>query len=397
MKKTLFGVVVVGLFLAFGALPPASSAKDDVIRIGLFGPLTGKFSGLGVDGQKGCELAVREINQAGGINGKKVQLFIYDDRGDRKEAVSVVRKMIEMDKVVAIVDGSLSLTSIAAAPVVNSAKIPMVVAYSNAVGVVKGHEYCFRWASVADVQGWIMAHHAVKKKNFKNFALFIQDEEYGRGIGNGMVKGLEKLGANIAYQRFFSPGEKEFRSYLTAAKEKNPDAVFVSGFGPSLAGIQLQGYDLGLFPKAQYYGGCDMTEMDWFNGVGTKGNGAIGILEFITGVDNAFTKEFVKKWTKEFNTSIVSHEAGLTYDAARLLFDAIKRGGATPEGIRKALSETKEFKNLSGVPVKFTELREPELPLAIGVYDDAIKDFKLLEYVTDPALIDPRPWYQYYK
>lgn len=394
-KRLLVGLLA--LFLLLEAAPRDAVAKEDPIKIGFFGPLTGRFSGLGVDARRGFEFAARQINEAGGINGRQLKLYIYDDRGDRKEAVSVARKMIELDRVVAIVDGSLSLTSIAAAPVVNSKKIPMIVAYSNAVGVVKGNEYAFRWASVADVQGWVMAHHAVEKRGYKNFALFIQDEEYGRGIGNGMVKGLEKLGGNIVYKKFFSPGEKEFRSYLTAAKNLNPDAVFVSGFGPSLVSIGIQGYDLGLFPKAQYYGGCDMTEMDWFNSIGNKGNGAIGILEFVRGVDNPFTQNFVKTWAREFGSPIISHEAGLTYDASRLLFDTIKRGGATPEGIRKALGETKEFRNLSGVTVKYTDIREPILPLAIGEYEGGEKIFKLLEFTTELSLIDPRPWYKYYK
>ncbi len=390
-------VVWLGVFLIIGITFQDSVAKNDPIRIGFFGPLTGRLSGLGVDARLGAEFATRQINEAGGINGRKVKLYIYDDRADRKEAVSVARKMIELDKVVAIIGGSLSLTSIAAAPVVNSKKIPMVVAYSNAVGVVKGKEYIFRWASVADVQGWVMAHHAVQNRGYKTFALFIQDEEYGRGIGNGMVKGLEHLAGKIVYKKFFSPGEKEFRSYLTAAKDLKPDAVFISGFGPSLAAVAIQGYDLGLFPKAQLYGGCDMTEMDWFNSVGKKGNGAIGTLEFIRGIDNPITNKFVKSWAAEFGTQIVSHEAGLTYDAARLLFDAIKRGGATSEGIRKALSETKKFKNLSGSTVRYTDIREPILPIAIGEYDDGEKIFNLLEFADALSLIDPRPWYQYYK
>jgi ABC-type branched-subunit amino acid transport system substrate-binding protein len=140
-----------------------------------------------------------------------------------------------------------------------------------------------------------------------------------------------------------------------------------------------------------------MTQLDWFRSVGKKGNGAIGTLEFITSTDNLFTKNFVKKWNKEYGSPIISHEGGLGYDATRLLIDAIKRGGATQEGIRKALEETKTFTNLSGVMVKYTELREPELPIAIGAYNDSAKNFDLLEYATDISLIDPRPWYQYYK
>lgn len=140
-----------------------------------------------------------------------------------------------------------------------------------------------------------------------------------------------------------------------------------------------------------------MTQLDWFRSVGEKGNEAIGTLEFITTTGNPFTIQFVEKYEKLFGTRIISHEAGLGYDATRLLIDAIKRGGATQEGIRKALEETKTFTNLGGVVVKYTEHREPELPIAIGAYNDSKKEFDLIEYVKDISLIDPRPWYQYYK
>ncbi len=389
----------VSLVLAAGGIVLLAGAPvraADTIKIGYFAPLTGPFAGLGSESKKGIDIAVSEINGSGGINGKKVELVEYDDQGNRAQAVSIVRKLIEQDKVVAIVDGSLSLTSIAAAPVVNASKTPMVVAYSNAVGVVKGNEWVFRWASVADVQGWVMAHEAVSR-GYKTFALILQDEEYGRGIANGAERGLEELGGKIVYKKAVAPSEREFHAILTEIKNLNVDAVLVSGFGPVLTAVGRQGGELGLFPKAQLYVGCDLSEIDWYNGIGQYGDGTIGTLEFIVPTEHPFTKAFEKRWQAAYKTSIVIHEAGLTYDATRLLFDAIKRGGETQDGIRKALANTKSFMNLSGVNVAYTELREPMLPIALGRWDAKTKSIQLVRIVEDPKLIDPRPWYQYYK
>jgi branched-chain amino acid transport system substrate-binding protein len=310
--------------------------------------------------------------------------------------VSVVRRMIEQDKVSAIVGGSLSLTSIAAAPVANSAKTPMVVAYSNAVGVVKGNEYVFRWASVADVQGWVLAHDAVKRGH-KTFALFMQDEEYGRGIINGAEKALEKLGAKVVYKKAYSPADREFRSFLTEVKSLKADAVIASGFGPGLTAIGRQGGELGVFPASQLYVGCDLNEIDWYQGIGQYGDGTIGALEFIVPNDHPYTKAFHKRWQEAYKTPVVTHEAGLAYDATRLLIDAIRRGGSEREGIQKALAGTKSFMNLSGIEVGYTELREPMLPLALGRWSSKLKDIELVRVVREAELIDPRPWYQYYK
>ena len=382
--------------VAVALFAPAQASAQETIKVGFFGPLTEAFAGLGIDAKKGADLAVKQVNEAGGVNGRKIELVAYDDRGNRTEAVAVSRKLMERDKVVAIVNGSLSLTSIAAAPVINDGKVPMVVAYSNAVNVVKGNDYVFRWASVADVQGWVMVHEA-HQRGQKRFALLMQDEEYGRGIINGAEQAIKKLGLEVVYKKAFAPSEREFRSMLTEIKNMNPDAVIMSGFGPPLTAAGRQGSELGVFPKAQFYVGCDLNEIDWYRGIGEHGDGTIGTLEFIVPTDHAITKKLMADWEKEYKEKIITHEAGLTYDATRLIIDAIKRGGTTREGIRKALAETKSFTNLSGVNVSFTDLREPMLPIALGKWDKAKKEISLIKFVTDPALIDPRPWYAYYK
>jgi branched-chain amino acid transport system substrate-binding protein len=375
----------------------SSAVAQDTIKLGFFGPLTDRFAALGLDAKKGADLALKQVNAAGGVNGRKIELIAYDDRGNRAEAVAVARKLIEQDKVVAIVGGSLSLTSIAAAPIISEAKVPMVAAYSNAVGVVKGNDYVFRWASVADVQGWIMSHHAVQERGYKRFALLAQDEEYGRGIINGAEKGLAKLGGEVLYKKAFAPTEREFRAIMTEIKNLNVDAVLMSGFGPALTAAGRQGYELGVMPKAQFYVGCDLNQIDWFKGIGEYGDGTIGTLEVITPTEHAFTKEFMAAYDKEYNEKIITHEAGLAYDTTRLIVDALKRGGSDREGVRKALGETQSFMNLSGVNVSYTDLREPLLPIALGQWEKSRHDIKLLKFVQDKELIDPRPWYQYYK
>src|SRR5712691_5297230 len=164
LTRRSFGAGALAAGLTVGQR--AFAAESGTVKIGTFGPFTGPAAGLGLQAKKGIEFAVAQFNAAGGVNGKRVELISYDDRANRAEAVSVVRKLIENDGVQAIVDGSLSLTSIAAAPVVNEAKIPMVAAYATAVGIVKGEDHVFRWASVADVQGWVIGHHAMKERNF---------------------------------------------------------------------------------------------------------------------------------------------------------------------------------------------------------------------------------------
>jgi branched-chain amino acid transport system substrate-binding protein len=386
------GMLAAGLTIGRRAL----AADAATVKVGTFGPFTGPAAGLGLEAKKGIEFAVAQFNAAGGINGKKAELVAYDDRGNRAEAVSVVRKMIENDGVQAIIGGSLSLTSIAAAPVVNDAKIPMIAAYSNAVGVVKGEDHVFRWASVADVQGWVMAHHAMKERNLKTFAILMQDEEYGRGIVNGAERAIEELKGKVVYKKAFAPAEREFRAIMTEVKALGADSVIMSGFSPSLTSAARTGYELEVFPRAQFYIGCSATEINWYNGIGSYGEGTIAALEFLAPTDHPFTKQFVADYLKATGEKVVSHQAGLSYDSTRLLFDAMKRGGTTANGIWHALGETKSFMNLSGMEVKYTELREPMLPLALASWDSSSQQYKLVKFEQDANLIDPRPWYKYY-
>ena len=397
LSRRTFGAGLLAAAAGVTTSRRAFAVGDSTIKIGTFGPYTGPASGLGLEAKTGIQFAVQQINSAGGIDGKKIDLIMYDDRADRAEAVSVARKMIESDGVQVIVDGSVSLTSIAAAPIVNDAGIPMIAAYSNAVGVVKGLDHIFRWASVADVQGYVIANHAMRERNYKVFAILMQDEEYGRGIINGAEKGIAKWGGKVVYKKPFAPGEHEFRSMLSEIKSLGVDSVIMAGFGPSLTAAARTGYDLEVFPKAQFYISCSATEINWYTGIGQYGNGTIASLEFVVPTDKPFTKQFVSDFTKSTGEKVVSHQAGLTYDATRLAFDAIKRGGPTAKGIWHALGETKSFTNLSGVDVRYTNLREPLLPIALASWDTPSQQYKLVKFETDEALIDPRPWYQYYQ
>jgi branched-chain amino acid transport system substrate-binding protein len=386
------GALAAGLAASTRSL----AADAQTVKIGTFGPFTGPAAGLGLEAKKGIEFAIQQANDAGGVGGKKIELVAYDDRANRAEAVSVCRKMIESDGVVAVVDGSVSLTSIAAAPVVSDAKIPMVAAYSNAVGVVKGQDHVFRWASVADVQGYVMAHHAIRERNYKVFALLMQDEEYGRGIINGAEKAIAELGGKVVYKKAFAPADREFRAIMTEVKALGVDSVIMAGFSPSLTSAARTGYELEVFPSVQFYIGCSATEINWYNGIGTYGNGTIASLEFLAPTDHPFTKKFVADYTEATGDKVVSHQAGLSYDATRLILDAMKRGGNESDGIWQALADTKSFTNLSGVDVKFTDLREPLLPIALSSWDSASNQYKLVKFEKDSALIDPRPWYKYY-
>ena len=183
---------------------------------------------------------------------------------------------------------------------------------------------------------------------------------------------------------------------MTEIKRLQPEIVLSMGLGPSQASVARQGAELGVFPAAQMIASCTADDLNWFNTVGSEGEGTIGVLEFATGEHTPQVDEFLKGWEQEYKTRIVSHEAGTTYDATRMLVEAIRRGGPTREGVKKALDDMKEVKGLIGPAHVYTKLREPAYPLAIGKYRAAKKEYEIIKYYTDLDIIDPTRWASYY-
>ena len=387
--------LVVLCFFVFMGVSHAGSQEP--IKIGFFAPITGPVSLAGNMAKDGAIFAVEEINRKGGINGRKVKLVIYDDRLRKMEAVSIAYRLTERDKVVAVIGGSYSGPSMAAAPIFNEKKIPMLVAYASAFEIVKDKPYVFRWGTLADIQGSLGAEFSMRVLKPKRIAVLKQDNEFGRGISRGLLEKFKELGGNVVYEKFHDFREKEFRPFLTAIKAADVDLVWGTGYGTPLTQIARQGTEMGIFPKANFVGPCNMQEMVWFNTVGEAGEGKIGILEFITGIDVPKMQDFLKRWQERYGTNIVGHEGGLTYDAALMLFDAIRRGGTNPDAIRKALLETKNYEDTHGNLISYTPMREVFRPMAVGRYNSKERIYNLIEWADNPKLIDPAPWAKFYK
>lgn len=154
--KTLFFVFLVCVFVA------GTAVAADTIKIGLLAPLTGPAAADGLSVQNSVKLAVERVNAEGGLLGGKVEVVSYDDRMDPKDAVALARKLIEQDKVVAIVAGSYSAPSRAVAPIFQEEKIPAVAAYAVHPDVTKAGNYNFRNGFLGTVEGKAAAYVAVR-------------------------------------------------------------------------------------------------------------------------------------------------------------------------------------------------------------------------------------------
>jgi len=239
--KTLVVTMIAAMTLMFGPL-----AGADTIKIGLMAPLTGPAAADGQSAKQSCEMLVERINSEGGIDGKKIELIVYDDQFDSKQAVTVAHKMIEGDKVVAGVSGSYSFTSRAAAQVFQEERVPFSVGYALHPAVTAGGKYVFRVTVLGHVQGRAGGFAAAKNLNAKTVSMLIQDNDFGQSLAKGFRQYAESLGVKVLSADKFKMGEKEFSPVLTKIKQLNPDLIYNTAYPHDGALILKQAADLGI-------------------------------------------------------------------------------------------------------------------------------------------------------
>ena len=216
MRSMRTGILLLLACAAVVAWFVAPAAAQETIKIGFFAPITGPAAADGASAKQAVELAAKEVNAAGGIMGRKIDLIVYDDRFSPQESVAIANKLIERDQVVGVVSGSYSGPTRVAAPIYAKAGVPMVAGYAVHPDVTKSGESNFRQGFLGEVEGRAAGEYAVKVLKTKKPAVIFMDNDFGREISAGFAKRAEKLGSKPILQQVYKyPGEKDFRPFLT--------------------------------------------------------------------------------------------------------------------------------------------------------------------------------------
>jgi branched-chain amino acid transport system substrate-binding protein len=243
-------------FLAFCAvLAVAGSAfAQETIKIGEFGSLTGDNASFGTSQNNGVQMAVEEINAAGGVLGKKIDLTVEDNMTKQGETTTIARKLISQDHVVAIIGEVASSKTLEAAPIAQAAKIPLIATAATNPKVTQTGDYVFRVCFTDDFQAVVIARFVLEKLKQKNIA-FMTDvkQDYSVGLTKIAKDYLAKNGGNIVKEQSYSSGDKDFRAQLTDLKSANPDVIIITGYYPEASLIAKQARQFGI--KATLVGG----------------------------------------------------------------------------------------------------------------------------------------------
>ena len=330
------------------ALVPTSGGE---VKVGLYGSLTGAQASFGTATENGVKLAIEEINAAGGVKSKggtKIVIISDDDQGKTDEVVTVVKKQINNDKVVALIGEVASSLSLAAAPIAQEASIPMVSPSSTSPEVTKKGPYIFRVCFIDPFQGKVMATFASKTLNAKKAAIFTDvKSDYAKGLAQFFKESFVAAGGQIVAEESYQANDPDFKGQLGRIQSTTPDVLFIPGYYSDVAVIAKQSKEIGL--KATLLGGdgWDSPELTKIGGEAIEG--AYFSNHYSIEDQDPKVQEFVKAYQAKFNM-VPDGLAALGYDAAKILADAMERGESLkPSDIRKALAETKDFKGVTGV------------------------------------------------
>ena len=346
LKGTFTLAAVVLTLGAFTGCNKGGSSTE--IVVGEFASLTGKEATFGGSSHEGTQLAIEQLNAAGGVLGKKFKLITEDNQTKAGESATVVNKLISKDGAVAILGEVASSRSLEAAPICQSNGIPMISPSSTNPKVTETGNFIFRVCFIDPFQGTVMANFATNTLKAKKVAVFTDvKSDYSKGLAKYFKEGFTKAGGQIVSELDFNGGDKDFKGQLTTIKGANPDAVFVPGYYTDAALICIQAKEIGL--NVPLFGG-DGWESDTLTKLGKEAvEGNYFSTHYAPDVATDLSKKFVADYQKRYNGKLPDAMAALGYDSAMLLADAMKRAGSTDGAkVRDALAATKDFPAVAG-------------------------------------------------
>ena len=333
------------------SLLAASASADpqgDPIKVGSLNSMTGGTSTFGQSSDRGIRLAAEERNKAGGVLGRPIEIDTSDTESSPDKTSLAVLKLLEQDKVVAVLGEVASSRSIAAAPACQRAKIPLLTPASTNAKVTKLGSYIFRSCFIDDFQGVVIAKFTANDLHLKKAAVLTDTKnDYSTGLRRVLQAEFPKLGGELVADESYQAGDTNFKTQLINIKNANPDIVFLPGYYTEVALIVNQARELGI--TCPFIGGDGWDSDVTLKQGGAAMNGCYFADHYFSGDTDPKVLEFVKKFKARFNGEEPDAMAVLGYDAADILFAAIDRARTTDEpALRNAIAETKDFPGVTG-------------------------------------------------
>jgi branched-chain amino acid transport system substrate-binding protein len=349
MTRRRAASIAAAIAFTFAACSGGGSGQgaSEEILVGEFSSLTGGTATFGQSTHNGITLAFDEINAAGGVLGKKLKVLVEDDQSKPEEAATAVQKLISQNRVVAVLGEVASSRTLAAAPIAQSNKVPLISPSSTNPKVTEVGDYIFRVCFIDPFQGAVMAKFAANTLKLKKVAiLYDVRNDYSVGLTKFFTETFKGLGGEIVGEQVFSEGDSDFRAQLTQLKSLKPEAIYVPGYYTEAGTISRQARELGITVPLMGGDGWDSPKLTEIGGKAIEGS----YLSNHYSVDDPSPaiQKFVGDYKSRFGAT-PDALAALGYDAAKVLADAFKRAGTTDgPKVRDAIAATKGFVGVTG-------------------------------------------------
>lgn len=381
MLKKRIGITLLLCAAVLFAIGGAWAAES--IKIGFHAPQTGFAASDGKSATIGAELAVEQINAAGGVNGRKLELVVYDDGAQPAQAIPIANKLIGQDKVTLAVSGSYSAPTRSAASIFQDAKVPYISAYAIHPDITRAGDYVFRTSFLGEIQGKAGAKLIGDILKKKRVVMVTLQNDFGTSLAAGFKEVAPKFGIEIVNEYEYSMKDREFGALVAKVKADNPEAIYASGYyfnaGPLVSQLRAAGVQATIIGQEGY------DSQKFIEIAGPAAEGVIITTSLDRDSDVSETKNFIEAFEKKagFKADMVAASA---HTAIMVAADAIKRAGSEDKAvIRDALAKT-HLKASTGT-ISFNKLGEVQK----AVQDQIVKNGNWHHHsvIDDPVLLAP--------
>ena len=335
IKNVLLGTAVVSAMMMAAS---CSGKKNDTIKIGGIAPLSGGVAVYGTECKNGIDLAIEEINAAGGINGQKIEFICEDDEGDSAKSVNAYKKLVTKDRVKVIIGSLPSGCTMAITNLAQAQKVVQIAPAATAVAITDAGNYVFRACYTDPFQGKIGGKFAYENLGTKKAAILYDiGNDYSVGLTDNFTAEYTSMGGSIVSKESYSTGDKDFNAQLTKIKAANPEVIYLPDYYGTVALIakqlRAQGINVPIVGADGWDGLTDNAGDEVLNGYYSN--------HYSENSSSAAVQTFVKSFKAKYNKAPNSF-AALGYDCVYMLRDAMKASGSTDDSakIRDALEAT---------------------------------------------------------
>jgi len=369
-RLKFLGISMLAIMVAAPLLSaPAAAQAGDVVRIGLVSPNTGANARYGAFAQRGARLAAQEINAAGGVNGKKVEIFVGDSQCVPAEGVSATKRLIENDKVAFLIGDICSSVTLAMQPIVEAASVLLVNAASSNPQItykagIGGYKWSFRNYPTDENRAAIVLKYAAEQKKFTKYAVLSVDSDYGRGAIAFTKKYLPTFKSEILSEDYYKDGETDFRPVLAKIRSSGAQAILMYGLADTTPIIARQMLETGLAGKVALVGNAEFNVANTIKAAPSVLNGAVEAAAWLPEYDSALSKQFVQRYQAAYASEMPNNHAYTHYDTMHLIAAAMKQAGSNePAAVRDVMPKIK-YESAVG-PTTFDDHNQARLPMIL--------------------------------